>query len=275
MPKARDLTGQTFGELIAIRPEGKDVQGKNTWLFSCSCGQLTVKTGTDVTRGRIKSCGHLNYPTELRGQTFGKLTPLFPSGKRVQRALVWVCSCECGGITEVPTSRLKNGHTQSCGCLNGYPERHGMGDRPEYKPWCSLAERGERPDEWKNFTQFLKDVGPRPTTRHTLHKYDAGQQHSSSNSYWAIRQEVIAERRSLGMPLDLGFNILDCLAGSSTESGEAASGATVGSSVQGGYRQASEGSGFTDDCGSGHYEDDGSVSSELVRESREVSTTAF
>ncbi len=58
---------------------------------------------------------------DLTGQTFGRLTVLdradnyvTPSGhERVQ----WYCKCECGKGVIVIGSNLKNGRTQSCGCL--------------------------------------------------------------------------------------------------------------------------------------------------------------
>lgn len=30
---------------------------------------------------------------------------------------MWLCECECGGVSEVNTGNLKNGHTKSCGCI--------------------------------------------------------------------------------------------------------------------------------------------------------------
>ena len=29
----------------------------------------------------------------------------------------WECLCDCGNILYVSTSKVKSGHTQSCGCL--------------------------------------------------------------------------------------------------------------------------------------------------------------
>lgn len=55
----------------------------------------------------------------LVGQKFGKLTILseVPKEQRLNpKKVFWVCQCECGNITNVPTSNLTNGHTTSCGC---------------------------------------------------------------------------------------------------------------------------------------------------------------
>lgn len=53
-------------------------------------------------------------------KTFGKLLVLErdinkPSGHGYP--VFWKCKCECGNIISVRATDLKNGHTQSCGCL--------------------------------------------------------------------------------------------------------------------------------------------------------------
>lgn len=58
--------------------------------------------------------------SSLVGRVFGKLTVLSLAEKdsnnfRATRS--WVCQCECGKTTVVPTGKLNNGNTKSCGCL--------------------------------------------------------------------------------------------------------------------------------------------------------------
>lgn len=53
---------------------------------------------------------------DLTGQRFGRLTVLNRTennGKNVQ----WNCVCDCGNHIVVPTIRLRQGKTRSCGCL--------------------------------------------------------------------------------------------------------------------------------------------------------------
>ena len=53
---------------------------------------------------------------DLTGMRFGRLVVLKRSpdaGKGVK----WICRCDCGNTTAVYAAKLKNGHTQSCGCL--------------------------------------------------------------------------------------------------------------------------------------------------------------
>lgn len=48
---------------------------------------------------------------------FGRLTVIKRTEKNGKKNY-WLCKCECGSLTVVETSRLKSGHTQSCGCLH-------------------------------------------------------------------------------------------------------------------------------------------------------------
>lgn len=48
---------------------------------------------------------------DITGQRFGRLVAV-----RYQ-ALKWQCNCDCGNETTVPSTDLRNGKTQSCGCL--------------------------------------------------------------------------------------------------------------------------------------------------------------
>lgn len=58
--KFKDLTGQTFGMLTALRPEAST--GKSwRWRYLCTCGREVVKLGADVAKdarkGRTPNCG--------------------------------------------------------------------------------------------------------------------------------------------------------------------------------------------------------------------------
>lgn len=55
---------------------------------------------------------------DLTGQKFGKLTVIEYVGSKNNRA-IWRCKCSCpeGNEVIVPTTHLKSGHTQSCGCF--------------------------------------------------------------------------------------------------------------------------------------------------------------
>lgn len=127
--KPRDITGQKFGRLTAIKilPERKN--GKTVWQCLCECGNKKDITATQLHNKSIKSCGCLrremslarikNVSTikSLKGQRFGKLTVIRMLNKRKKGSVVWECICDCGNIKNVTTRNLKTGDTKSCGCF--------------------------------------------------------------------------------------------------------------------------------------------------------------
>lgn len=54
---------------------------------------------------------------DLTGQKFGRLTVLNRDFSKKGKKVYWICQCDCKKIISVRTDSLKNGHTQSCGCL--------------------------------------------------------------------------------------------------------------------------------------------------------------
>ena len=60
-------------------------------------------------------------PLDLAGKRFGRLTVIgrteAPEGKGNGNSW-WLCKCDCGNTTIVTGIHLKDGKTQSCGCLN-------------------------------------------------------------------------------------------------------------------------------------------------------------
>ena len=57
MGKAKDLTGQRFGRLVAIRDIGRDKHRMRVWECRCDCGEMTTARAYDLTHGEKRSCG--------------------------------------------------------------------------------------------------------------------------------------------------------------------------------------------------------------------------
>lgn len=113
---------------------------------------------------------------DLTGKRFGRLLVLEYSHTNAHREPYWVCQCDCGNRVTTRGANLKNGQTQSCGCLRR--ERaseankiHGMRFTRIHGVWSGMIERCENPkhkgyksyggrgitvcDEWrKDFVSF-------------------------------------------------------------------------------------------------------------------------
>lgn len=59
MGKLRDISGQKFGRLTAIRRVGTSKNRQAIWLCKCECGNETVSTSSNLIYGTMKSCGCL------------------------------------------------------------------------------------------------------------------------------------------------------------------------------------------------------------------------
>jgi len=112
--------GMKFGKLTVISKAKSILGGKTVkrfygaWTCRCDCGTLKIVKTNDLNRGSVSSCGCL-YDEFGRsyqpGQRFGRLITIsYRDGK-------WLCVCECGEHIDVPTDKLTNGNTKSCGCL--------------------------------------------------------------------------------------------------------------------------------------------------------------
>lgn len=210
-PEFQDLTGREFGRLKVVAYAGR--QGtERVWKCVCSCGGENQVRATHLKNGNIRSCGCLRIEQIAKprngivpGTRFGRWTTRRYAGRSR-----WECLCDCGTIREVVTSTLSSGESTSCGCwmaetAGSQSRTHGKTGSVEYWLWASMKQRCYDPacQTFKNyggkgievcarwlgrngFANFLADMGPRPSPRHTLDRFPNNKgDYEPGNCRWA------------------------------------------------------------------------------------------
>lgn len=89
MSKIKDITGQRFKSLVAIKRVGSDVNGHSLWLCKCDCGTDFITQSNKLLTGNTGTCGCRNghgkrYTRIYRTWTNMKQRCLNPSQKNYQ-----------------------------------------------------------------------------------------------------------------------------------------------------------------------------------------------
>lgn len=118
------IIGKKYNLLTVIERINKTYK----YLCQCDCGNKKIISSYSFKSGRTKSCGCLlkkmrcKTKQDLVGKSFNLLTVI----KRDSNLHKWVCQCQCGKKTFVPTTPLVRGRVKSCGCLSRRKELTGL-----------------------------------------------------------------------------------------------------------------------------------------------------
>lgn len=160
---------------------------------------------------------------DLTGKKFDRLTVTGFTRNTIESTgtcrLLWKCICVCGKNILVQGSDLLREHTKSCGCLSSEVTAkrnfvHGLTGVPEYSVWQGIKDRCYNPncqafahyggrgiavdDSWvEDFEIFYKDMGPRPSAKHTIERKDVNGDYCKDNCVWTDDRSLQAFNQTL------------------------------------------------------------------------------
>lgn len=165
--KAKDIAGQQFGQLKAIKKTGANSGGHVLWSCECSCGNSIEADGVSLRSGKRTSCDECSS-----------------TRRRMAATKHGLCETDEFWILEGMKSR----------CYN-----------PENKRYSRYGGRGITIcQRWLDSPlNFLIDLGPRPSKQHSIERNDRNGNYEPGNCRWATLEEQ-ANNRSNNHEITIG-----------------------------------------------------------------------
>lgn len=162
MAMRKDITGQRFGLLVAVRPFRDPKRPRFLWVCKCDCGGEQIAEPGRLSAGAVRSCGCMRVA----------------AGKRMVQSNV------THGMTKTRVYRIWVGMRTRCSnpIQTGYENYGGRGIKV-----C---------DRWSSFELFLEDMGVPPNTRSQIDRIDVNGNYEPSNCRWVDVKENCRNKRT-------------------------------------------------------------------------------
>lgn len=94
-----------------------------------------------------------HYYKDRTNKRYGNLVAIKYLYTNKRKKAVWLCRCDCGKYTEVPSDTLATGNTKSCGCLHLEATKKNIRKAIEFN---TINKTPEERDIYKKFHQMKK-----------------------------------------------------------------------------------------------------------------------
>lgn len=139
--------------------------------------------------------------------------------EQVNKRRMCLFKCKCGKEFSTGLGQVRSEFTMSCGCLNHKWVKHGLCANGKIDPvyqiyrgiiqrttnhnnpaWKHYGGRGIKMDKkWlgdNGFNNFLADMGPRPSRKHSVERRKNNKGYGPKNCYWGTKREQMQNTRT-------------------------------------------------------------------------------